>query len=96
MTGQRTFRGTPAAWIVEDEDGVSWDEAPAPPRKHKHHAQTVGTSSTGIEMTMRCPCGAFRRFDADGLSDWYLIGPPRVAPRKTLRQIIAALRAGRK
>ena len=97
MTGQRrTFRGTPAEWLIEHEGDVSWHDAPAPPRRHKHHAQTVGQSPTALELVMRCPCGAFRRHDADGLSDWFLIDPPRVAPRRTIRQIIAGLRAGRK
>lgn len=95
MTRQRTYRGPTLEWIVDHVDGISWLDHPAPPKRHEHWAQTTGSSPTGLDVIMRCPCGAFRDYNARGLSDWYNLEPPRVAPRPTIRQMIARL-AGRK
>jgi hypothetical protein len=36
-------------------DGVSWADAPPPPRRHQHWPQTTGVAGEYFE---RCPCGA--------------------------------------
>ena len=98
MTG-RPFRGNPAPWIIEHVDGVAWYEAPPPPAKHEHWAQTTGTTAFGLELVERCPCGAIRTLGGPKiLAEWGYIPPdkPRVIPTPTLLQRLAGIFAGRK
>lgn len=44
---------------LEDLDGVSWVDAPVPPRLHRCRAQTRGLLPTG--MVYRCACGGISR-----------------------------------
>lgn len=53
-------------------DGVSWSDAPAPPRMHRHWPQTV-IRIDGKDFA-RCPCSATRD---DGR--WIQLHQPRVA-----------------
>jgi hypothetical protein len=58
----------PAGWIVEsaspngdytmNRDGISWSDAPAPPRKHECRPQSSGSIGRGV--IARCACGAMR------------------------------------
>jgi cytoskeletal protein RodZ len=57
-------------------DGVPWWEAPAPPRRHKHWAQTTGWLHEGLERVERCACGAIQ---SDLKPGWVLLDAPRVA-----------------
>ena len=41
---------------LEDLNGVSWSDAPVPPRWHRCKAQTQGLLPTG--WVYRCACGA--------------------------------------
>jgi hypothetical protein len=58
-------------------DGVPWHEAPAPPRGHRHWAQTSGYLSS-LMAIQRCPCGAIRRPGGR----WTLLDEPRAAARR--------------
>jgi hypothetical protein len=46
-------------------DGIEWFEAPAPPKRHQHWAQTVACLKPGQEV-WRCPCGAITDEHEDG------------------------------
>lgn len=64
--------------------GVSWWDAPAPPRRHAHWAQTSGSlrsAGGGSWRVERCPCGAIA---TDG-GPWVALDPPRVAARARRR-----------
>jgi hypothetical protein len=58
------------------KDGVSWFDAPAPPKHHAHWVQTSGLIRGDIKRIERCPCGAIRH---EG-ERWLLLDEPRVAP----------------
>lgn len=53
-----------ADWLAH-LDGVAWHDAPAPPAKHEHWAQTRGLIR--LELVDRCPCGAIH---FGGLPGW--------------------------
>jgi len=55
-------------------DGVEWSEAPPPPKRHEHWAQTVACLKPGEEV-WRCPCGAITDEGHDG---WIPHGTARV------------------
>jgi hypothetical protein len=57
--------------------GVPWSDAPAPPRRHAHWAQTSGMLR-GLQRVERCPCGAIA---ADG-GPWVALDPPRMGLRR--------------
>ncbi len=67
----------PQTWHL---DGVSWYDAPPPPRRHDHWPQTRGELRVG-DFVERCPCGAIRdpSNTADRSGGWVLLDPPRVA-----------------
>ena len=48
--------GAGALQRIEDLDGISWADAPVPPRLHRCKAQTQGLLSSG--WVYRCACGA--------------------------------------
>ncbi len=73
----------PRSWDspeIRNLDGISWYDAPAPPRRHKHWAQTDGW--IGLDQFQRCPCGALRR----NSPHWVLLDEPRVTEEPTLTQ----------
>lgn len=85
----RTFRGPVAEWLVEHVDGLPWHEAPAPRRRHRHWTQTTGQDRFGLEVVERCPCGAMRQTNpVFGVVDWHLVETPRVAPRRSLSELL--------
>jgi hypothetical protein len=57
--------------MVENLDGVDWYAAPAPPKFHKHWAQTCGWVDY-LRLIERCPCGAYREGKR-----WDMIDKPR-------------------
>lgn len=62
---------------VENLGGVSWHETPAPPRFHKHWAQTRGYTNY-LNYMERCPCGAYG-------PDWILLRKKRTSGLTKLR-----------
>ena len=62
---------------VRHLDGVPWADAPAPPKRHEHWAQTWARFN--FETVDRCPCGAMRR---SSWPEWMpeLGGATRVGP----------------
>jgi hypothetical protein len=68
---------TPSPYIHDPTrhlDNVPWYDAPAPPRRHRHWAQTKGVVSE--REVWRCPCGAF----GGPQETWMLLDAPRVRP----------------
>lgn len=66
------------------KDGISWRDAPAPPKRHAHWTQTSGYIRDSIWRIERCPCGAIRH---EG-EPWLMLDEPRVAaePMSTARR----------
>ena len=68
---ERNRSGATAEWVrdprtgIYDLDGVSWSDAPLPPRIHKCSAQTRGRD--GFRIVLRCPCGGINDTGGHGL-----------------------------
>ena len=69
-------------------DGVAWLDAPAPPRRHKHWAQSVGSFTELGGEVWRCPCGAI----GGPLERWLLLDKQRTAPGWVRRAWVAVTR----
>lgn len=68
---------------ITDRDGISWHEAPLPPRRHRCEAWTKGQS--GLTLVERCACGGIRIGGPYGMWDEVnqRKGERPAAPRRT-------------